>query len=362
MDKLVIGEVIYRLRKEKSITQEQLANFIGVSTAAVSKWESGASYPDITLLPVLATFFNVTIDKLLNFKIDISKEEVMKLFKECEAAFSSNENFNAAVELSEDYMKKYPSSYLLKFRIAYLFFAYSWKGGNEEKYNKMIKYSIELLEEVVANSVDVELVEPSLFQLGALYSDLEEYDKAVEVLNKIHRSNCDPNDILSSVYIRQGKLKEARRILQSKLYKSIHDISLTCMSLAGSYRKYEKDFDIAERYSQLPIKFKQATALNLFMEYYNLAEIYIQKNDNHKAIETLKLMLEEIKKQDINKVSQINNIWCFNDMEVGERLLTMNLYENISKMLEDPSLDPIRENGEFTDIVEEVRALKDRAM
>ena len=358
----MIGEVIYRLRKEKSITQEQLASFIGVSTAAVSKWESGASYPDITLLPVLATFFNVTIDKLLNFKIDICKEEVMEIYKECEAVFSSNENFNAAVELSKDYIKKYPSSYLLKFRIAYLFFAYSWKSGEEDAYNEMIKYSIELLEEVVANSVDIELVEPSLFQLGALYSGLDEHDKAIEVLNKIHRSHCDPDDILSSVYIKQGKLKEARRILQSKLYKSIHDISLTCMSLAGSYRKYEKDFDIAERYSLLPIKFKQAVSLNLFMEYYNLAEIYIQKNDKHKAIEMLKLMLEEIKKHDINKTSQINSIWCFNAMEVGERSITMNLYENISKMLEDPSLDSIREHKDFMNIVEEVRVLKDRAM
>ncbi|EKN40768.1 putative DNA-binding protein [Clostridium botulinum CFSAN001627] len=56
MEKLSIGEVIYRLRKEKGITQEQLANFIGVSTAAVSKWESETSYPDITLLPVIAIF------------------------------------------------------------------------------------------------------------------------------------------------------------------------------------------------------------------------------------------------------------------------------------------------------------------
>lgn len=57
MEKLLVGDVIYNLRKEKRITQEQLANFIGVSTAAVSKWESGISYPDITLLPVIATFF-----------------------------------------------------------------------------------------------------------------------------------------------------------------------------------------------------------------------------------------------------------------------------------------------------------------
>ncbi|CAM3025629.1 DNA-binding protein [Hathewaya histolytica] len=127
MDKLLIGEVIYRLRKEKGITQEQLANFIGVSTAAVSKWESGNSYPDITLLPVIATIFNVTIDMLLNFKIELSHEEVMKIYSECESIFSIN-NLEKAIEVSKSYVNRHPGSYYLKSRIGFLFNLYSWKG------------------------------------------------------------------------------------------------------------------------------------------------------------------------------------------------------------------------------------------
>ena len=56
MNKLAIGENIWRLRKLKKITQEQLGEYIGVSKGAISKWESGISYPDIELLPVLARF------------------------------------------------------------------------------------------------------------------------------------------------------------------------------------------------------------------------------------------------------------------------------------------------------------------
>ncbi len=62
MEKLAIGDVIHKLRNDKGIIQEQLANFIGLSTAAVSKWESGISYPDIILLPIIAAFLNVSID------------------------------------------------------------------------------------------------------------------------------------------------------------------------------------------------------------------------------------------------------------------------------------------------------------
>lgn len=84
---LHIGEAIYKLRKEKGIKQEVLADSVGVSVAAVSKWESKKSYPDITLLPSIARFFNTTIDRLLSYEIEISNEEVMNLMKKCAAIF-----------------------------------------------------------------------------------------------------------------------------------------------------------------------------------------------------------------------------------------------------------------------------------
>ena len=118
MNKLSIGEVIYNLRKEKGITQDQLGTFIGVSTAAVSKWESGISYPDITILPVIATFFNISMDELFNFKIKLSDKEVMNIFKECEALFSKG-NIKSVIEKSKEYVLKYPISYDLKLKISY---------------------------------------------------------------------------------------------------------------------------------------------------------------------------------------------------------------------------------------------------
>ena len=58
-----IADNLKRLRKQRELTQEDLANFIGVSFQAVSKWECGDGYPDITILPALANFFDVTLDE-----------------------------------------------------------------------------------------------------------------------------------------------------------------------------------------------------------------------------------------------------------------------------------------------------------
>lgn len=67
---IALGQVIKSLRQEKGITQEQLANHFGLTSQAISKWENGATYPDITLLPELAIFFGVSIDDLFSINND----------------------------------------------------------------------------------------------------------------------------------------------------------------------------------------------------------------------------------------------------------------------------------------------------
>lgn len=67
-NKETLGKRIAMLRKEKGLTQEQLAEKVGVSAQAVSKWENDVSCPDITLLPLLADLFDVSVDELLGVK------------------------------------------------------------------------------------------------------------------------------------------------------------------------------------------------------------------------------------------------------------------------------------------------------
>ena len=63
--KLNIGENIRRLRRAADMTQEQLADKLGVAYQSVSRWENGTTYPDMELLPALSSIFGVTVDELL---------------------------------------------------------------------------------------------------------------------------------------------------------------------------------------------------------------------------------------------------------------------------------------------------------
>lgn len=67
---VTIGNKIKTLRKNKKITQEQLAEILNVSSQAVSKWENGLSTPDIELLPVIARYFGITMDEFFNYRLD----------------------------------------------------------------------------------------------------------------------------------------------------------------------------------------------------------------------------------------------------------------------------------------------------
>ena len=67
------GNNIKTLRKNRNLTQEQMAEFFGVSSQAISKWETNISYPDISLLPIIANFFGVSTDELLGY--DMSKRD-----------------------------------------------------------------------------------------------------------------------------------------------------------------------------------------------------------------------------------------------------------------------------------------------
>lgn len=66
----LVGSKIQKLRKNKGLTQAQLAEVLSVSSQSVSKWENHLSVPDITLLPMIARYFGITMDELFNYRLD----------------------------------------------------------------------------------------------------------------------------------------------------------------------------------------------------------------------------------------------------------------------------------------------------
>ena len=76
---ITLGENIRKMRSRRGLTQEQLAEALEVSPQAVSRWENDANWPDIALLPVIAAYFDVTVDELLGVDMARREEEIREI-------------------------------------------------------------------------------------------------------------------------------------------------------------------------------------------------------------------------------------------------------------------------------------------
>lgn len=107
---IYIGENIKRLRLGKQITQEQLSVAMGVSSAAVSKWEREETLPDITLLPMLAHYFAVSIDDLMGYDAARIEEDIRRFLEERSRLFKAGKKAEY-VRMSEEAYRQYPNDY-----------------------------------------------------------------------------------------------------------------------------------------------------------------------------------------------------------------------------------------------------------
>lgn len=142
--KLKIGENIKSLRKSKEITQEELAEMLGVSCQSVSRWESGVCYPDMELLPVIAKIFDSSVDSLLGVDEITEKENIDRYLERFQLAISKGE-INECIAIAREGVKEYPNNYVLLDKLMYALFVSGDDDGNIPEWKEnMEKYDAEI--------------------------------------------------------------------------------------------------------------------------------------------------------------------------------------------------------------------------
>lgn len=104
-----IGEKIKSLRKEKNISQEVLANYLGVSFQAVSKWETGSTMPDVILIPAIASFFRVSTDELFEFNLYEMEKEIEDICYES-YKYRYVDDMEKSEQIIRDGLKRFPGN------------------------------------------------------------------------------------------------------------------------------------------------------------------------------------------------------------------------------------------------------------
>ncbi len=156
MKQIHIGTIIAEKRKQKGLTQQALAEHVGISKPAVSKWESEQSYPDIELLPVLASFFDCTVDELLGYEPQLSRAEVQALYAKLSAEFVS-QPFEKVYQKSRALLKQYFSCWVLQFYMALLWINHADIQKDKQKTKELYFEALEVLKRVEKGSKDTVL-------------------------------------------------------------------------------------------------------------------------------------------------------------------------------------------------------------
>lgn len=142
--KLNIGENIKSLRKQKDITQEQLAEMLGVSCQSVSRWESGVCYPDMELLPQLAKFFEITVDKILGVDDIAENKKVEEYLERFQKAINKGK-IDECIAIAREGVAEYPNNYFLLDKLMCALFVSVDNSGNIPDWEEnMEKYDAEI--------------------------------------------------------------------------------------------------------------------------------------------------------------------------------------------------------------------------
>lgn len=213
--KLNIGDNIRSHRRQADMTQEQLADKLGVSYQSVSRWENGSTYPDMELLPAIAKIFGISIDELLGMPDEKREEEAQEVFtKLAKATFESPVDTNKVVDLIRDIRRNYlDSTYFFDF----------WVSTNNRVYR--IPEVLPEVRFIVEDVLDGKL---SMFTKNNAiqYMSMIEDDEHIEKFLERYASEFDltKNTLLYHRYLNRGDLEKAETLRQFFLYRHIDQL------------------------------------------------------------------------------------------------------------------------------------------
>lgn len=190
MERIAVGKILQGLRKAKGITQEQLSEVLGVSTAAISKWENEQMYPDISYFPILARFFNVSIDCLFGFTNDLSEQEYKDNLNECVGLFKTG-NYEKGLEKIKHLTYLFPTNDRLRVNLTSAVIPYLALAENQNLRREIALNLVELCQVCADKELQVQkhFILAHLFMLTGQYQ--EAATDTIIMRNNASKDNVD---------------------------------------------------------------------------------------------------------------------------------------------------------------------------
>jgi len=350
------GSIIKKLRRERDLTQEELAEMLSISSQAVSRWETDVAMPDISLLPTLCNYFGVSADMLLGIDLENKKERIKTIIDEADK-YSSRGYHDKAIEILSAGYREYPDAYAI---IRDLMYVKYWKYNCDQSQKNLREEAIKHGEDILAKCTEDSIRQSAIQVLCYCYSGAGRMDDAVKLAESMPCIALSSEMLLSGIYTgdkgyeaRQTELNTLFQFLSNSLY------SLTWSKNDSGefiYTDKEKALLNEKRIALIKLFFEDGNCgfyhTDLCDAYRDQAVYYAKIGNTEMAIESLRTASENAAEFERKADGGEYTCLAFRKEKYGSWSgnSTDNYSARLLGKLDDPVFDEIRENEEFTDI------------
>ncbi|WP_227656330.1 helix-turn-helix domain-containing protein [Enterococcus avium] len=365
-----IGPIIMAKRKEKKVTQQELANFIGVSKASVSKWETSQTYPDITLLPLLAAYFDITIDSLLTYEPQLDNHEIQRIYARLKESLETKSPEDVLATI-RSFVRRYYSCYPFVLQMGMFLLNHADLLPGEEKIKTYTKEAQDLFIHVRTQAKDPDLITQALKYEAYTALNLQEFDQVLSILGDQVPVLFPIESLIAAAQQQKGESKQAVLTLQSAIYQ------YTTVFLSFLTNYLQLVIDDPDKFSETVSRGKSFEKLFNFQEMHPVALMnfqlsatfgYAQMEDETAALEMLQEFVEVLQGTTFPVVLHGDDYFDQIDewleyLEIGNQLPrdSMKVKEGLLEMvINNPTFAQFEDQEQVQEIFTKLRSIREQ--
>lgn len=283
-----INRNILQYRKQLGMTQDDLAKYLNLTKATISKWENDLSYPDIKYLPELANLFDITVDDLMGYHPYLDKNQIKHMHNDLIQKINKVTFDDVVLEIHHLY-KTYTNDFNTILMLSKVLINHAFLS--EDRMNEILETAIEYLDRVTGKCNDPNKLQHAIYLKATCFTMLQKHDQIIELIGD-RPYKLGEEILLANSYMQLGKIEEAKKVLQAEVYQQLL-ILITHLNMMIQYNLSEDIEKVIDRAESIVESFNinqlhPNTALNFNL----LASMYYTDKDEKKSINYLKLYLD----------------------------------------------------------------------